>query len=138
MQGTNSDQTHKAKTRELLAIALFIGVSIAALRGFDLFPPLSEHAREILGPAPSQGMLSMALVVYSFSAIILSLSRMMGNALKTGHLAHAGYLGAFYIFYYLSGLLSENFWAVFAAGVTIFALESYQIWSYSEDEESEL
>ncbi|UFS71535.1 menaquinol oxidoreductase [Geomonas sp. RF6] len=138
MLPASRDQSQRAKIRELVAIALFIASSTVAVRGFDLFPPLSAHAREILGPAPSQGMLSLALIVYSFSAIILSLARMMGNALKTGGIAHAGYLGAFYVFYHLSGVLPENFWAVFAAGVTIFSLESYQIWSYNEDEETEL
>jgi len=43
--------------------------------------------------------------------------------------SHIGYLSAFYLFYYYIGLLRENFWQVFIAGLTILGLESYRIWS---------
>jgi hypothetical protein len=39
-------------------------------------------------------------------------------------------LGAFYGFYHYARALSDNFWAVLAAGVTVLALESYHVWTY--------
>lgn len=126
--------TEKLKARELWALALFLGTSVLALRDFAPLPPLSARAAAWLGPPPSQEMLGGALVVYSFSAIILALGRIMNGSPKTGALAHAGYLAGFYLFFHLSGLLRENFWAVFAAGITIFALEGYQIWNLSQGE----
>jgi hypothetical protein len=45
--------------------------------------------------------------------------------------SHIGYLICFYAFYYFSGVLPENFWAVLATGMTILSLESYHIWTFS-------
>ena len=121
-------------TIELLAVALFVLLSIGALSDFAFLPPLSESLRAALGHPPSAGMISMLLIVYIFSAIILILSRMMSGSGKAGGLSHAGYLAGFYFFYHFSGALPENFWAVFATGVTILGLESYHIWIYCSEE----
>jgi len=48
--------------------------------------------------------------------------------------SHVGYLAGFYGFYHFSGKLAENFWAVFAAGVTILGLEGYHLWIYCSEE----
>jgi hypothetical protein len=79
-------------------------------------------------------MISAVLLLYIFSAIILILSRMMSGSGKYGGIGHVGYLAGFYFFYHFSGRLPENFWAVFAAGVTIFGLESYHLWIYCSEE----
>ncbi len=73
-------------------------------------------------------------MLYSFSAIILILSRMMGGSANYSGLAHVGYLAGFYFFYHFAGAMNENFWAVFAAGMTILGLESYHIWTYCMEE----
>lgn len=117
-------------TRMLLTIALFIVLSIFALEGFSVFPSLPEGIRKFLGAPPSANMINTALIVYSFSAILLILSRMMGGYGSYGGMAHVGYLAAFYGFYHFSGTLKENFWAVFAAGMTILCLEAYHVWIY--------
>ena len=59
---------------------------------------------------------------------------MMEGSDKTGGIAHLGYLGAFFFFYHFSGRLDEHFWAVFAGGTTILALEGYQLWNYCNEE----
>lgn len=120
--------------RGLLAIAVFITVSIGAVRNFDLLPPLPPGVRAALGAPPSPNMISALLVLYSFSAIILILARMMSGSGSSGGMAHIGYLTAFYLFYYFAGALAENFWAVFAAGMTILGLESYHLRTWCADE----
>lgn len=66
-------------------------------------------------------------MVYTFGAILLILSRMtLGRGEYTGFL-HVLYLSAFYVFYHLAAALEGNFWAVFAAGVTILGLEGYHV-----------
>ncbi|HEY7746226.1 MAG TPA: menaquinol oxidoreductase, partial [Desulfuromonadales bacterium] len=75
-------------------------------------------------------LISTALVIYSFSAIILILSRMALNSGKFGSISHVGYLSAFYGFYHYARALGDNFWAVLAAGVTVLSLESYHTWTY--------
>ena len=121
-------------TAELLAAALFLLVSIAALNDFAFLPSLPENVRAALGRPPSVNMISALLILYVFSAILLILSRMMSGSGKYGGASHAGYLSGFYFFYHFSGQLLENFWAVLAAGATIFGLEGYHLWIYCSEE----
>ncbi|RNC72728.1 MAG: menaquinol oxidoreductase [Desulfuromonadales bacterium] len=120
-------------SRGLWAMALFIAVSIVALNDFSLLPSLPEGIRAALGKPPSSIMISGALVVYTFSAIILILSRMMGGSEEYSGFSHVGYLTAFYGFYHFAKALGDNFWAVFAAGITILGLESYHIWNFCSE-----
>lgn len=112
-----------------ICLAVFIAISIAAQQDFSLIPSLPDDIRDMLGHPPSPNMISAALVLYSFSAIIMVLTRMVSGSEKYGGITHVGYLSAFYMFYHFSGSLSDNFWAVFAAGVTVLLLESYHLWT---------
>lgn len=129
----NIRKLQKKLTQELLSAALFLLLSIAALNDFSHFPSLPEQIRAILGRPPSVNMISAVLLLYIFSAIILILARMMSGSGKYSGLAHVGYLAGFYIFYHFSGKLPENVWAVFAAGATVFGLESYHLWIYCSE-----
>ncbi len=111
--------------RGLWAFSAFLLVSIGALNNFRFIPPLSANIRAMLGPPPSSNLISGLLVLYSFSAIIFILSRMMNGAKPSLGLAHVFYLAAFYGFYKLAGSLQDYFWAVFASGITILALENF-------------
>ena len=116
-------------SRCLFSLAIFVTISIGAVRDFDFLPSFPSHVRAMLGRPPSSNMISAALMLYSFSAIILILSRMMSGASTNTGLAHVGYLSGFFFFYHFAGAMAENFWAVFAAGVTILSLESYHTWT---------
>lgn len=124
---------HNKLTAELLATALFLLLSMAALSDFSFFPSLPEHIRTTLGKPPSVNMISAVLLLYIFSAIILILSRMMSGSGRYGGIGHVGYLAGFYFFYHFSGKLPENFWAVFATGATILGLEIYHLWIYCSE-----
>lgn len=119
----------------LWVLALFTLISIGASREFSFLPELSPGARDVLGPAPPADLISIALVAYSLSAIILALSRLMSDSRPGGSLAHLGYLSAFYLFYYFSETLTENFWAVFVSGMTILGLKSYHLWNYYSEQQ---
>ncbi len=108
--------------RTLYVMALFIALSIGAMRDFDFLPSFSPRIHLLLGVGPSAGMISTALLIYSFSATILILSRMMSGSGSSGGFMQLGYLAGFYFFYHFSGAMDENFWAVFAAGMTILGL----------------
>jgi hypothetical protein len=119
--------------RGLWAMALFIGISLGAMRDFDFLPPLPAKIHALLGASPPVSLISAALIVYSFSAIILILTRMAtGSGDYTG-MMHVGYLLGFYVFYHFAGAMEDNFWAVFAAGMTILSIESYHIRTYHMD-----
>lgn len=131
---------HTRSHQGLWAIAAFACTSVPAMLSDQIFPPLTPEIKRMLGTPPSSNMISALLVVYAFSAILLVLGRITNGSPKMVSFSHIGYLICFYAFYYFSGVLPENFWAVLATGMTILSLESYHIWSLSmakikEDEE---
>ena len=128
------DSIRRLRTRShqgMWAIAAFACVSVPAILSNTLFPPLTPGVKKLLGTPPSGNMISALLVVYAFSAILLVLGRITNGSPKMVSFSHIGYLICFYAFYYFSGVLPENFWAVLATGMTILSLESYHIWSLS-------
>jgi len=118
----------------LYSMALFIALRTGAVRDFDFLPSLPPKIHALLGHPPSANMISTALLLYSFSAIVLILSRMMSGSGSFGGFTPVAYLAGFYFFYHFSGGMEENFWAVFAAGMTILSLESYQVWNFCTEE----
>jgi hypothetical protein len=110
-------------------MVLFFLVSLGAVVDFRFFPPISEKTHQLLGVSPSPNLISVALIVYAFSAIILIMGHMNTGPGRFRGWSHIGYLSAFYLFYYYAGRLRENFWPVFFAGLTILGLENYRVWS---------
>ncbi len=115
--------------RGVLALALFLVISMFAWWGF-FFLPSPDTVTAVLGRPPSARIISIALLLYTFSAIILSLSRMTAGIEHRSSFSHVGYLTAFFLFYYFGKALEDNYWAVFGSGVTILGVESYRIWTY--------
>lgn len=118
--------------RGLWAMSLFMLISMLAWRDFPLLP-LPNTVTAYLGAPPPPNMISLMLLVYTFSAIILSLSRMIAGIEHKSSFCHVGYLSTFYLFYHFAKALDDNYWAVFGAGVTILCVESYRIWSYCKE-----
>lgn len=108
------------------ALSLFLLLAIAAWWHFPLLPS-PETLSSLLGSPPSPAVISIAFIVYIFFAIILSLARMMTGAEQYNIVGHIGYLAGFFFFYHAAGALGENFWAVFAGGVTILVVDGYRI-----------
>jgi hypothetical protein len=119
-------------TRGFLALSLFLVVSIFAWWGFD-FLPVPDTVTAYLGKPPSAHIISIALLLYTFSAIILSLSRMTAGIEHRSSFTHVGFLAAFFLFYYFGKSLEENYWAVFGSGITILGIESYRIWTFCSE-----
>lgn len=115
--------------RGLWAVSLFLIVCMVAWQDFAMLP-LPDTVVASLGPPPPSHMISLLLIIYSFSAIILSLSRMMGGIEHKSSFCHVGYLTGFFLFYHFAKVLNDNYWAVFGAGITILGVESYRIWTF--------
>lgn len=120
---------NRFSTRGILALSLFLMVSILAWWGFP-FLPTPDTVTALLGKPPSARIISMALLLYTFSAIMLSLSRMTAGIEHRSSFSHVGYLTTFFLFYYFGKSLEENYWAVLGSGITILGVESYRIWTY--------
>lgn len=119
--------------RGLWALALFIMVCLVALGDFAVLPDLPHGVKAALGRPPSTKMISGVLVIYTFSAIILTLSRMMSGTGACTGIAHVGYLAGFFGFYHFAGSLEENYLAVVVAGFTVLSLETYHVWSHCQE-----
>lgn len=124
-------QLERASGSGLWSMVLFLLVSFAAYDNFSFLPDLSEDMRRMLGAPPPGEMISLALVIYAFSSIVRTLARMSRNIKPYMGLMHAAFFAAFYTFYHLSGVLPDNFWAVFFAGISVMGLENYYLWSHS-------
>lgn len=122
---------HTRSHQGMWAIAAFACISVPAMLSEQIFPPLTPEVKKMLGTPPTSNMISALLVVYAFSAILLVLGRITNGSPKMVSFSHIGYLICFYAFYFFSGVLPENFWAVLATGMTILSLESYHIWTFS-------
>jgi len=118
--------------RGLWAVSLFLLVSMTAWHDFS-FLVLPDKVVAALGQPPSSQAISILLVIYTFSAIMLSLSRMMAGVEHRSSFCHVGYLTVFYLFYHFAKALDDNYWAVFGAGLTILAVESYRIWTFCSE-----
>lgn len=118
--------------RGLWAFSAFLVICMAAWKNFSLLPP-PDAVITVLGKPPSSHLISIMLLIYTFSAIILSLSRMMAGMEHKSSFCHVGYLTGFFLFYYYAKALDDNYWAVFGAGITILGVESYRIWTYCNE-----
>jgi hypothetical protein len=120
---------HSFSIRGVLALALFFVVCLLAWYGFP-FLPAPEVVTATLGRPPSARMINIVLLLYTFSALVLSLSRMASGVEHRSSFSHTGYLTVFFLFYYFGKSLDDNYWAVFGAGITILGVESYRIWTF--------
>jgi len=129
---SETKRLNRLSNRGFMALALFLLVCITAWQGF-FFLPGPDTVTAMLGKPPSPRIISIALLIYTFSAIMLSLSRMTMSIEHRSSFCHVGYLSGFFLFYYFAKALEDNYWAVFGAGVTIIGVESYRIWSYCSE-----
>lgn len=127
------DSLHALSRQGVWGLLAFILISVVAVyfQDSNLLANVSQETREFLGKPPSPQMINIALAVYSFSALILTLSRLSDRTEVYRGWAHVGYLSGFYIFYFLSNALRVNSMAVLVAGATILGLEYYSIWSFA-------
>lgn len=111
-------------------LILFVIISVFAIPGFRALPTLPEKVRQILGAPPKPEWISIALVVYVFSALTLTLARIMqGSGVYKGW-SHLFYITCFYIFYGFTSVARDSFWAVFVSGLIILGLENFAIRSH--------
>lgn len=118
--------------RGLWALSLFMIVCMMAWNNFAILPLPDSIVNSLGRPVPPY-YVSILLLFYTFSAIILSLSRMMDGIEHKSSFCHVGYLTGFFLFYYVAKGLNDNYWAVFGAGTTILGVESYRIWSFCNE-----
>ncbi|MBN2645711.1 MAG: menaquinol oxidoreductase [Desulfuromonadaceae bacterium] len=129
------DELHTLSRQGLLGLAVFFVISLIAVyfQDSNILAYVSPETRDLLGRPPSPLMINIALAVYSFSALILTLARLADRTEQYKGWSHVGYLVVFYIFYAFAHALRVNVLAVIVAGTTILGLEWYSLWSYARE-----
>ncbi len=87
----NIRRLQRLSNRGLWSMALFIILCIGAWNGFSFLPTLPDHIRAALGKPPPVTMISAALALYTFSAIILTLARIMSGSDKYSGFSHVAF-----------------------------------------------
>ncbi len=116
--------------QELFAF-LLIATGCFALRHADLLGALPDPVRTLLGAPPPPVLTSLLLGIYLFSQTVLTLGRAVGGARPLLKWQHLAYRCAFFFFYATAGALGDHFLAVLVAGLTLFGLEFFSLWTYS-------
>jgi len=112
----------------------FVIISVISIPNSNFIPTLSEPVRRFLGAPPPANLISVALIVYAFSALTLILARIaQGSGIYKGW-SHLFYITAFYIFFGFAQTLRQTYWAVFVTGLVIMGLENFLIRTYSAEE----
>lgn len=131
------DRIRELKARARMGswgLIAYVIISILSIPDNYLLPALSESVRRFLGAAPPSNLISIALVVYAFSALTLILARIAQGSGDYKGWSHLFYLTSFYIFYGFAGTLRETYWAIFVSGLLIMGLENYLVRTYVAEE----
>lgn len=115
-------------------LVAFVIVSVLAIPDSHLLPALSDSIRRFLGAAPPSNLVSIALIVYAFSALTLTLARIAQGSGTYKGWSHLFYITSFYVFFGFAGTLKETYWAVFVSGLLIMGLENYLVRAYVSEE----
>ncbi len=115
---------------ELIAF-LLISTVFFFCRHTDLFAPMAESVRQILGCPPPPALTAMAMTGYIVSAAILIIHRTADGQSPQLKWSNLFLRSVFYIFHGFSGSLETHFMGVFVGGLILFALEHLNIWAYS-------
>jgi hypothetical protein len=128
------DRLQTLSRKGLWGGALFMALSAVGYTAVDHHTEIPAGVFALLGTAPPVSLISLALVVYCFSALILTLPRIVDGSDSYRGWSAVAYLAAFYGFYFYAQALDVNFWAVFAAGVLLLTLEYVSLLIYCRQE----
>ena len=117
----------------LYSFIIFLLVSIWAyiFKDFHLCDAAPVYLHKLLGTPPPAFLVSIALVGYFFSALVLTFTAISKNLEPVDKLDHLGYRIAFFLFYAMSGAIAPNFLPVFLVGLCLYSLDQYYIWFYN-------
>lgn len=128
------DRLRTFSRKGLWGITLFMALSALVYEFVGTHIVIPTEVFAVLGAAPPVSLISLALVVYCFSALILALPRIVDGSDCYRGWSVLAYLTVFYGFYFYAQALTINFWAVFAAGALLLSLEYISLLIYCRQE----
>ncbi len=118
----------------LISMMVFLVVCLVSFMNsdFSLFGIASESMREILGTPPPAHLISITLMVYLFSSMVLTISDMVYDKEPKSKWTHLGYRTAFFLFYGFGGMIAVNFIPVMVVGLFLYGLDQLHILHYEK------
>jgi len=115
-------------------MTLFMALSAAGYAAVSYQSAIPAGVFNLLGTAPPVSLISLALVVYCFSALILTLPRIVDGSDTYRGGTVVACLVVFYGFYFYAPALAVNYWVVFAVGALLLTLEYISLLIYCRRE----
>ena len=118
----------------LLSLSIFMLISVIVWlnRGFDLFGMSSDGMKEILGTPPPAYLISIVLVLYMVSNMVLTLTAIAKDKAPESRWSQLGYRSAFFLFYGFSGMIAMNFIPVLMVGLFLYGLDQLHVVYYEK------
>ena len=127
------EQGYARSRKNLWGLIIFLLISIDAysFRHINLFEISSEPIRQLLGTPPPAFLISLALAVYCFSAVLMSLTSIAKGIRPSPSWKHLFYRTIFYLFYSFCGALAAHHLPVLLIGLFLYGLEQVHVWVYN-------
>ena len=121
-RGTHPEQNKKPQpeTAALMALALFLTFNIGCLSLIDI-PP--ERLLRILGAAPNTLYINLAYALFVITETILLLCRLGCKQVVHHAWRKLGFIFCFYVFFWFSGAITENFVLLLVTGLGLLLSE---------------
>lgn len=126
------DGLYQLSRKGLLGILLFLAASAAALnfRELTLTGTVSPDLMELLASTPPVILVNIIFGASTISSLIIIAGRIYFN-LRPGNIwTHFWFRVSFYFLYFIADSLNEHFYVVFISGMTVLALQHYNIFNY--------
>lgn len=126
------DGLYQLSRKGLLGILLFLGASAAALnfRELTLTGTVSPDQMELLASTPPVILVNIIFGASTISSLIIIAGRIYFN-LRPGNIwTHFWFRVSFYFLYFIADSLNEHFYVVFISGMSVLALQHYNIFNY--------
>lgn len=126
------DGLYKLSRKGLLGILLFLAASAVALnyRELTLSGSVTPAMMEQLASTPPVILVNIIFGASTISSLIIIGGRIYFN-LRPGNIwTHFLFRIAFYFLYFIADSLNEHFYVVFISGLTVLALQHYNIFNY--------
>ena len=130
------DSLYALSRQGMWGLLIFLAASAVALacKEQTLTGAIPAAIREFLGPKPPVILINIVLGVSTFSSIVLIGGRIHDGKTPGNTWTHLWFRISFYLLYFISDALLEHFYIVFMSGLTVMALQHYNVWNFTNRE----
>lgn len=111
---------------QLCGLVAFLVLSISTFTLTTAFPVPSDYLRNLLGQAPPEFYLNLALAVYIVSEFFYIILRSGHDGSRKFALKQLLFFSAFYLFFWYAEMLQAHFTLLAVSGILLQTMESFR------------